>query len=162
MLTITSARAPRWDDAENTALSLLVIFEELKDVGEMPYTAHANDSEAHCRQLFERAVAGEFGTIAPFVPRVLTEEQVRAQWKAERQKLIDAITVTTSTGRVFDGDELSQDRMARAVVSLMAQPPKATVLWVLADNSYAYVDFAELSQALKLARERQTELWVQP
>ncbi len=160
MLTIESARAPRWTDEAHTTLELYVTFEEYKaTLGEIPYTAHASDDVAHGRELFERAEAGDFGTIATYVEPVLSDEHKRALWKAERQQLVDAIKVETRSFRVFDGNEVSQDRMARAIVSLMGQP-KATVLWVLADNSYAYVDAAELSEALNLARARQSELWL--
>lgn len=162
MLTIESARAPRWADQAQTTIELFVTFAEYKEkIGEIPFTAHSFDAEAHCREVFDRAVAGEYGPIKPFAEPVPSEEELAARWKAERQALVDAIKVETHTFRVFDGNEVSQDRMARAIVSLIGQP-KATVLWILADNSYAYVDAAELTEALNLARARQTELWVKP
>ena len=46
----------------------------------------------------------------------LRQERERAylEWKANRQAAVDAITVTVD-GMVFDGDEESQNRIARAV-----------------------------------------------
>lgn len=163
MLTIESARAPRWSDEAHTTIELYVTFEEYKaTIGELPFTAHAADDVAHGRELFERAVAGEFGTIAPYVAPVLSEALLREIWKVERAELVDAITVKTKSGRVFDGNEESQARMARSIVALTGQLGKATVLWVLADNSLAYVTADELKEALSLASQRQTELWVKP
>jgi hypothetical protein len=64
MLTVLSARQPRWTNLEHTAIQLLVTFEENKDVyGEMPFAASPNDTEPHGVDLYNRAVAGEFGEI---------------------------------------------------------------------------------------------------
>jgi hypothetical protein len=90
-----------------------------------------------------------------------TAEELRNAWKLERAKAVATITVTTPSGRVFDGDEDSQGRMARAIIGLQSQAEGATVQWVLADNSVVAVGLAELTEALTLAGLRQTELWLQ-
>ncbi|GLH37536.1 tail fiber assembly protein [Pseudomonas moraviensis] len=65
MMTIVSARQPCWNDVEHTSLNLLVTFEETSDsLGEIPFTASPKDPEPHGRELFERAVALEYGEIA--------------------------------------------------------------------------------------------------
>jgi len=65
MMTILSARQPCWNDVEHTSLNLLVTFEETRDsLGEVPFTASPKDPEVHGRELFERAVALEYGDIA--------------------------------------------------------------------------------------------------
>lgn len=51
--------------------------------GEIPFTASPNDCEELGRELYKRAVAGEFGEIAPCVkikeiPRAVTRFQARA------------------------------------------------------------------------------------
>lgn len=162
MLTIKTARQPRWNNADHTALDLYVTFEETEALGELPFTAVQGDVQEHGCELFARAVAGEFGTIEAYAAPELTEEQRRAQWKLEREQQVAAIVVKTKGGRRFDGDETSQSRMARAIVSLEAQAPTATVRWTLADNSLAYVGAEELREALTLAGLRQSELWVMP
>lgn len=85
----------------------------------------------------------------------------RAVFKADRQALVGAITVTTKSGRVFDGDEASQGRMARAILGLQGQAEGTTVQWVLHDNTVVAIGTDELQEALMLAGLRQTELWVQ-
>lgn len=163
MLTIKKVRQPRWNDVASTSLNLYVTFEETEGThGEMPFTAQANDSEAHGRELFERAVAGEFGPIAAYAAPVLSAAQLHAQWKAQREAAVAAITVQTESGRVYDGDEISQGRMARAILGLMDQLPGSTVRWVLADNTAVLIGLDELKEALTLAGLRQTELWVKP
>ena len=127
--------------------------------GWIPFTARADDVEELGRQLYQDLVGGKYGVMAPAVN--LSTEQARALWRIEREALVAAITVTTAAGHAFDGDESSQGRMARSIVSLSAQPEGATVQWVLADNTVASVGLAELTEALTLAGLRQTELWVQ-
>lgn len=100
----------------------------------------------------------------------LTEDQVaeneaasalaeREQAKAERQTAVDAILVTTAAGNTFDGDEISQTRMARAIIALQTTGTPA-VTWVLADNSVIQATAVELSEALALAGAKQAEIWV--
>jgi hypothetical protein len=84
----------------------------------------------------------------------------REAWKARRAEAVRAIKVTTASGRVFDGDEISQARMARAILGLQQAGEGATVTWVLADNTQVSVTAAELSEALKLAGAEQARLWV--
>lgn len=162
MLTIKSARAPRWDRADHTCLTLQVIFEEYADSGEMPFTACADDPAAHGRELFERALTGEFGAIRAYTAPIVTGAQLHEQWKMQREAAVATIVVRTTSGKAFDGDELSQGRMARAIVALQAHPADATVRWVMADNSAAMVGIVELQEALSLASQRQSELWVKP
>lgn len=85
----------------------------------------------------------------------------RERFKAGRADAVARITVTTASGRTFDGDENSQGRMARAILGMQTQPEGATVQWVLHDNTAVDVGIAELQEALTLAGLRQTELWVQ-
>ncbi len=84
----------------------------------------------------------------------------REEWKASRAAAVAAITVTTQAGNTFDGDEISQGRMARAILALNASPAGTTVTWVLADNSTIEATPAELTEALALAGAAQAALWV--
>jgi len=90
-----------------------------------------------------------------------TTEQLREQAKAARTAAVAAITVTTQAGNTFDGDEVSQGRIARAIIALQATGTPA-VNWVLADNSVIQATAAELSEALALAGAAQAAIWVLP
>ena len=86
----------------------------------------------------------------------------REQWNISRAAAVEAIKVTTQAGNTFDGDEISQGRMARAVLALNAAAPGTTVNWILADNSVIEATAAELTEALALAGAAQAALWVAP
>lgn len=100
--------------------------------------------------------------------KLITQEQKIAedvkrqheQWKQERAEAVKNIRVTTASGNVFDGDETSQARMARAILGLESVSPEATVTWVLADNTAIQATSAELREALALAGAEQARLWV--
>ena len=84
--------------------------------------------------------------------------KARAQAKAARAQAVEAITVTTAAGNVFDGDETSQNRMARAVIALHATGTPS-ITWTLADNTTTQATAAELTEALALAGAAQSALW---
>lgn len=85
----------------------------------------------------------------------------REEMKAARAAAVAAIKVTTAAGNTFDGDEISQTRMARAIVVLGATGTPS-VTWVLADNTPIQASVAELTEALALAGAAQAEIWVLP
>lgn len=97
-----------------------------------------------------------------FAPK-FTEEELAAKEllkaKEERAEYVSKIVVEVD-GMKFDGDETSQDRMARSVVAL--NDDTETVQWVLADNTIAQVTRVQLKQALRLAGEAQTAIWANP
>ena len=78
--------------------------------------------------------------------------------KKLRDTAVAAIKVTVN-GKVFDGDEVAQGRIARAVAAAESAGI-STYQWKLADNSVAEVSLSELKQALALAFQAQSELWV--
>lgn len=84
----------------------------------------------------------------------------REELKAARAAAVAAIKVTTAAGNTFDGDEISQSRMARAIIALGAAPAGTTVNWVLSDNTVILATPAELTEALLLAGSAQAALWV--
>lgn len=116
------------------------------------------------RQLAERGCNGDFTysngqiSLSPLPP---SAAQLRAEAKVARTAAVAAITVTTSTGKVFDGDETSQTRMARAIIGLQAAQVN-TINWTLANNVSTSVTLAELTEALILSGEAQAALWPIP
>lgn len=59
---IETAHSPIWATPEESAVNLMVKFNEFRN--EIPFTATRDDVEPHGRKLFKRAIAGEFGPIA--------------------------------------------------------------------------------------------------
>lgn len=91
------------------------------------------------------------------------EKMELAKAKQERAEAVSKITVEID-GMVFDGDEVSQERMSRTVVAAAAtgETGDATTTWVLHDNTIAQPTISQLARALRAAGEAQTKLWTMP
>lgn len=89
----------------------------------------------------------------------LDADSIRFASKFTRLKSVESIKVTTTSGKVFDGNESSQTRMARAILAAQATGTDSKS-WVLADNTVAEVSIAELTEALNLAVQEQDRVWV--
>lgn len=85
----------------------------------------------------------------------------REKAKQARADAVNSIVVTTQSGNAFDGDEVSQGRMARAILALQATGTPS-VTWVLHDNTVIEATAEELTEALALAGAAQAEIWVIP
>ena len=83
-LTIVSVTNPQWANAEGTAIDVVARFAEIDE--DLPFTAVPNDVEAHGREIFARASAGEFGAIDVYVPP--SDEQVAIDARISRTRLL--------------------------------------------------------------------------
>ena len=96
-----------------------------------------------------------------------TEEDLKKEElkkaKQNRAEAVSKITVEID-GMVFDGDEISQERMSRTVVAAAStgETGDSTTTWVLHDNTIATPTIAQLARALRAAGEAQTKLWTIP
>lgn len=97
------------------------------------------------------------GTAPKFTDEEVAMKQLVAA-KAEREDYVKRIVVEVD-GMMFDGDEVSQDRMARSIIALDLGEK---VQWVLADNTIAQVTRAQLREALRKAGTAQTAIWSDP
>ena len=66
MLTIEYAKDPAFVTADSNEIDLTVKFVEIAE--ELPFTATPFDPEPYGVELFNNAVAGDYGNIAPYVP----------------------------------------------------------------------------------------------
>ena len=66
MFTLEYAKDPVYGNAEGTCVVLTVKWEEFNE--ELPFAATSYDPMPHGVDLHNRAKAGEFGEIAPYVP----------------------------------------------------------------------------------------------
>lgn len=81
-ITLISAANPRYSNEERT--SIIVDCEFSHILGEVhPFCATPTDAEAHGREVYAKAIAGDFGQIAPYVapkpviPKVVTMRQAK-------------------------------------------------------------------------------------
>lgn len=65
MFTLEYAKDPVYISADGQQILITVKWQEF--VEEMPFNATSFDTELHGVDLFNRAKAGEFGEVAPFV-----------------------------------------------------------------------------------------------
>lgn len=63
--SLTSLSNPRWADAEQTMIDCEITTSQFGDEV-LPFTASANDVEAHGRAIFADIVDGKYGPIAEF------------------------------------------------------------------------------------------------
>jgi hypothetical protein len=66
MFTLEYANTPVYGNVEGTNIQLIVKWAEFNE--EMPFGATSYDSMPHGVDLYNRALAGEFGAVAPYVP----------------------------------------------------------------------------------------------
>ena len=64
---LIDAQNPQWGNAEHTLIEVEAKWQHLESEGYLPFGATADDVEAHGVDLYNRCVAGEFGTIAEYV-----------------------------------------------------------------------------------------------
>lgn len=77
-IEILSAHSPVWANSEKTAVSLMARFSHLSD-SEVPFTASSDDPAEHGRELYVRAVFGDFGAIGEFVAEPVCEADLLAE-----------------------------------------------------------------------------------
>ena len=86
--TINSARNPKWANYQKTSINLEVNFDEL-DEESVEFNAHPDDIVSWGPELFNRAVAGEFGEIAEWVADPdLTGEEALERVRRIRDRLL--------------------------------------------------------------------------
>jgi hypothetical protein len=81
------AKNPVWVDENYTMIDLTIKWAEIDE--ELPFTASPDDCEAHGRAIFVAAVAGEYGSVAKYLPPPApTPEELAAEVRAERNRLL--------------------------------------------------------------------------
>ena len=71
MLTIEYAKDPHYNTQDNLVIGLTVKFAEFSE--ELPFGATAHDEMAHGQILYQRALAGDFGEIAPYAGEIIEQ-----------------------------------------------------------------------------------------
>lgn len=81
----------------------------------------------------------------------------RADAKLLRAQEVEGIIVIVGT-KTFDGDEVSQTRMARAIIGMQAANVP-TINWTLSNNATTEVTLVELTTALIMSGQEQSRIW---
>lgn len=109
-MKLISASNPRWANPEHTLLDLSADFE---GIGQVPFTAAADDPEKHGRDIFAAAIAGDFGPIVAFPPKPLP--QVKAEKLNELRQARETASVANVTvhGKTFSAETNIQTAFKR-------------------------------------------------
>ena len=78
------------------------------------------------------------------------EAQAKAELKAAKTYTLNSITVTTTNGNSFDGNETARGNMTSAILSAEIIG-KTEDTWKLADNTSVVITITELKEALALS-----------
>ena len=73
-----------------------------------------------------------------------------AEFKQAKTNALNSITVTTTNGNIFDGNETARGNMTSAILSSEVIG-KTEDTWKLADNTSAIITISELKEALALS-----------
>ncbi|MFQ2478922.1 tail fiber assembly protein [Aeromonas caviae] len=88
-ITIISASNPRCYLSDDDAITLDVRFSHIPKP--VPFTARRDDVELHGRELYSRAVFGEFGDITVLTPPTSAEDDQRARLEEEMKQAAAAM-----------------------------------------------------------------------
>ena len=77
-------------------------------------------------------------------------EVVKAELKQAKVEALNSITVTTTNGNTFDGNETARGNMTSAILASEVIG-KTEDTWKLADNTSAVITITELKEALALS-----------
>jgi hypothetical protein len=128
---------------------------------EVPQDAVAITGDLHKHLLNEQSngkeIKGDDSGFPIVVERAKTEEDIVRERKDARNLEVSKITVTVGSNEL-DADEKSQERMARRITSLA---DGATSRWKRADNIWVDIKKEDLTEALVLATNEQTNIWEQ-
>jgi len=110
--TVNSARNPKWTNHAKSSIELEVDFDEL-DEDYVDFCAHPDDIVSWGPDLYKRAIAGEFGSIAEFVvPSDITGDAALAIIRMDRdfilQDVVDPIVSNPLRWASFSSDKQTE------------------------------------------------------
>lgn len=120
---------------------------------------HAGVTHTNTSTEYMTALGMDEQTQAAVLAQLEFEESMDAAAAKKARDVAVAKIKVMVNGKPFDGDEVAQGRMARAV-AVADITGINTCQWKLADNSVASVTADELRQALSLSLQAQGDLWV--
>ena len=135
------AKDPVWANRSQTLLNLTVRFEEINE--DLPFTADPDDVEAYGRDIYARAVAGEFGSVAPFSAVAPTVDSVKeAVRQARNHKLETEVDpIVSNPLRWADLTPEQQQAVADYRIALLDMTDNPSFPWydqVVSETDFGY------------------------
>ena len=105
-MNIIETKNPKYIAADKKIIQLEVKFEDLQDMGFLPFGATEDDVEAHGRELYRRALSGDFGEIEEFVRDLETERANKlSELSTAFEDASEMAHLTSSLGFEIDANE---------------------------------------------------------
>lgn len=152
-MEFTYAHSPRWATESHSSIDLVVNF---VGIGEVQFSASPDDCEDHGKEIYAKAVAGEFGSIAPYQAPEKTPEQIQVELTDAIQAHLDQ----TAKIRGYDGI-LSLCTYATSTNPVFAAEGQAGVVWrdLAWDHGWAVLaDVKSGSRSIPTAEELISEM----
>ena len=136
-ITYTTVLNPRWGDLAQTMIDVDVNFDHLPETS-VAFTAISDDVEPHGVEIYNRCIAGDFGTIAAYTPPpTLTGEDAQNELRYNRNEKLIASDVHVLPDRwaaMTSEKQTEWSTYRNALRDLPANNPNATVAWVEGDG----------------------------
>ena len=145
--TVNSARNPRWTNYAHTSIELEVDFDEL-DEEYVHFCAHPDDIVSWGPDLYNRAVAGEFGAVAEFeVPADITGDAAVNFIRQERDnKLTDVVDpIVSNPLRWASFSSEKQTEWANYRQALLDMPATQTSAYMTFNTTTEKMDWVNLN-----------------
>ncbi len=114
--TVEDVKNPRWMNAGHTVLDADVKFRELAPLGYIPFTAVENADTEHGREIWQKAKAGDYGTIAEYEPPSIEEERARMPNLTARQIRLGLLSLGKLSGVQSAIDALPEPAKSEAII----------------------------------------------
>mgnify|MGYP006899555607 CR=1 FL=1 len=115
-------------------------------------------SEGQIIGLFASSIDTENSEVPLITDIVVTPEKVGEFNDARAVEVAKIVITLADTVTILDGDEVSQGRMGRAILALADDI--ATTTWIGANGDVYNLTRPQFQEALNLAGEAQTAIWV--
>lgn len=147
-MKILSARLPEY--TENGGIKLLVTFESL---GEVPFHATPDDTEPHGRDLYARAMQGEFGVVEEHVtPPIPFYDLV----EAKKIKVNEGKNQVLDGGFMYEGVLWDSDYKARLayleLVTQLQMDPGFSTDWKASTGNWTTMNAAKFAAVTPVYR----------
>lgn len=146
--TYTTVSNPQWLNSTQTQIGLYVNFDHLAEESVF-FTADPNDIEPHGVELYNRAVAGDFGTIASYSPEPdLTGDDAMVYVRRKRDTLLTQsdISVLPDVWQNMTTDQQTAwSTYRQALRDLPANYSNPTVSWNEGLEDVSYIGYTTFS-----------------
>ena len=141
-MNIIETKNPKYIAADKKIIQLEVKFEEIQDMGFLPFGATEDDVEAHGRELYRQALSGEFGEIEEFVRDLETERANKlSELSTAFEDASEMVHLTSSLGFEIDANETA-NRDIEGLILVMSDTD--TTLFCDYNNQFHEVTRAQL------------------